>query len=352
MKILIEIAQPICVHFYKYIIRDLINKGHEAIIIARDREHTLELLNSYGFEYENISQRKSGMVHLFLEMIIRDLRMIRICKSFKPDLILTRSYCGVHVSKIMGIPSIVDDDDGEAAGYFGVKRYKYASAITTPSSLPEIEKYRNKIIHYNGYKELAYLHPNSFKPDPSIKEQLGINHNERYFVLRFSAYDACHDVGKKGLSNDTKFKIIREMEKYGHVFITAENELIGEFEKYRIPVKPDKIHDILFYADIYAGDSQTMATEAAVLGTPSVRCSPFAGKLPTILELQNKYGLTYEFPVNKQEAFKKKIKELLKIKNLRQEWAAKRKQMLNDKIDVTSFIVKLIDDKKFINKRH
>jgi len=32
----------------------------------------------------------------------------------------------------------------------------------------------------------------------------------------------------------------------------------------------------LYYANVYIGDSQTMATEASVLGTPAIRSNSFA----------------------------------------------------------------------------
>ena len=43
---------------------------------------------------------------------------------------------------------------------------------------------------------------------------------------------------------------------------------------------------------MFIGDSQTMTSEAAVLGVPSLRCNSFAGRISYINEQEFKYGLT------------------------------------------------------------
>jgi len=59
----------------------------------------------------------------------------------------------------------------------------------------------------------------------------------------------------------------------------------------------EAIHDLLAFADCYVGDSQTMATEAAVLGTPAVRTSAFVGDddMSNFRELETEYGLLQSF---------------------------------------------------------
>jgi predicted glycosyltransferase len=56
----------------------------------------------------------------------------------------------------------------------------------------------------------------------------------------------------------------------GQVFITSEGWLDDGLAKYEINVSPEKMHDLLYYADLLIGDSQTMTTEAGVLGTPAM----------------------------------------------------------------------------------
>ena len=64
--------------------------------------------------------------------------------------------------------------------------------------------------------------------------------------------------------------IIHKCSQFARVLIASEAPLNEEFEKYRFPISPDKMHDALHYATMYIGDGGTMATEAAVLGTPAI----------------------------------------------------------------------------------
>ena len=62
---------------------------------------------------------------------------------------------------------------------------------------------------------------------------------------------------------------------------------LSSLEKFKIRIKPDDIHHVLYFAEMFIGDSQTMAAEAAVLGTPSLRFSDFTGKLNYLNELES-----------------------------------------------------------------
>ena len=52
------------------------------------------------------------------------------------------------------------------------------------------------------------------------------------------------------------------------VYDTEEGMIIDDKDKV-IKIDPNDMHHILSYAHIFIGDSQTMAAEAAILGTPS-----------------------------------------------------------------------------------
>ena len=116
---------------------------------------------------------------------------------------------------------------------------------------------------------------------------------KKYFILRFAKLSAHHDTGKAGITTEIASRIIRKLKPLGNVFITSERELEPEFERYRISIKPQDMHDALYYSEMFIGDSQTMAAESAVLGTPSIRYNDFVGKLGYLEELEHKYGLTY-----------------------------------------------------------
>ena len=92
------------------------------------------------------------------------------------------------------------------------------------------------------------------------------------------------------------------------------------------------------------GDSQTMTSEAAVLGTPAIRCNTFVGRISYLEEEEHQYNLTYGFLPTNTDAMFKKIEELLAIPNLKAVWQERRQDMLKDKIDVTAFYVWFIEN--------
>jgi predicted glycosyltransferase len=172
---------------------------------------------------------------------------------------------------------------------------------------------------------------------------MDINVDDKFILMRFVAWKAGHDITQKGFDLETKLRYVKSLEKYAKVYISSETELPPEFEEYRITIPPEKIHDFMYYAQLLVGDSQTMTTEAALLGTPAVRCNSFVGEndMANFIELENKYDLIYSFS-DYEKALDKAI-SLLQKSDLKEQWAQKREVMLSDKVDVSSFIVDYID---------
>lgn len=341
MKILIEIAQQTNVHFFKNIIRGLRARGHSVLVISRDRESTLELMGEYGIEAKVISAFKPGKLNLLRELLLRDLKIWQAGRRFQPDLIFTRSVAGVHAARLLRIPVWLDNDNGRSGGLIHKIMVPFATRVYTPDC--QDEDYGPRHYKYPGYKELAYLHPDNFKPDPGVLEELQVKKGEKFFILRFTSLQACHDAQRKGMSLELKKQLIELLESRGKLFISSEGEFPSEWEKYRLPLSSGRIHSALYYAEIYAGDSGTMASEAAVLGTPAIFMLSFAGTLFYLRELEEKYGLLFSFRHHQEQECLALINRLLRAEDLRQDWAAKRSRMLEDKLDVADYYLDLID---------
>jgi uncharacterized protein len=119
-----------------------------------------------------------------------------------------------------------------------------------------------KVIKYAGYHELAYLHPKRFTPDKTVLQELGVNENEKFVIMRFVSWNATHDVGHKGISFENKLRAIKEFSKYAKVFISSESELPNELKKYKINIEPNRIHDAIAFSSLLFGESATMVSEA------------------------------------------------------------------------------------------
>jgi hypothetical protein len=272
-----------------------------------------------------------------LEIFKRDLQVYKLQKKYDIDIIMgVGDMFGAHVSRFTRAKSIVFTDT-EHAKLINSITFPFADKICTPSCFKQ--KIGNKQIKYNGYHELAYLHPNYFTPNPSVLKELGLAEDDKFIIIRFVSWGASHDIKEYGIKN--KLEFVQELEKYGRVLITSESSLGPDFEKYMIKISPEKIHDLLYYSKLFIGESPTMTTESAILGTPAICVSSWACDCGNFVDLSSNYGLIYCYKDEKLAA--NKAVELLKFDN-KTKWINKRNKLLRDKIDVTSFMVDFIEN--------
>ncbi len=342
MKILVDIGHPAHVHFYKNFIRRMEERGHKFLITARDKDVTLYLLNVYTINYKVVGRAGKGRLNLIREWLGRDWSIYAMARKFRPDILTGISNpCAAHVARLTGAKSIIFNDT-EHAKLGSRVTHPFAHVICTPSCFTK--DLGKKQVRYDGYHELAYLHDNYFKPDPSVLGEIGLNEGERFFIVRFVSWRASHDIGQHGFDIQGKGKLIEELGKYGRVLVTSESPLPDEFERYRITVPAERLHDLIYYATLYVGEGATAASECALLGTPAIYVNTL--RLGYLDEQEERYGLVYNFsdPERAQVQALEKAIELLKRNDLREEWQVKRKRLLKDKIDVTEFMVKFIED--------
>ena len=338
MKILIDIGHPAHVHFLKNFIWKMQMRGHKIYINTVDKDVTIDLLNKYNFRYEVYGKSANNLFGYANLLIKGDLKTYKTQRKYDIDLIVgIGNIFGAHVSKITKAKSITFTDT-EHAKLNNMITTPFANVVLTPSCFKK--DLGKKQIRYNGYHELAYLHPNYFTPNPEVLNELGLRENDTFIILRFVSWSATHDIGHHGIQN--KIEYVKELEKYGRVLITSESKLDDALDQYRIKTSPDKLHDLLYYANLYVGDGGTTAVEGAILGTPSIYVSSLIGTMGNFIELEEKYGLVLNYN-DSDEALKKAI-ELVKNPNSKSDWGKKRKCLLRDKIDVTSFMVEFVEN--------
>lgn len=340
MRILISINHPAHVHLFKNLIWRMENKGHHFMIVARQKDKTVELLDKYGFKYILFGTAQTTPLGYIHETIDRVRLFYSTISEFRPDLVLTQMDPSPAIAaKLKGVPYICLADS-EPAKLILRSTMPFTQAVLTPSCFRT--NLGEKQICYSGYKELAYLHPHVFNPDIAVSKELGLKKDEPYIVLRFVSWSAHHDIGEEGIKN--KLKIVKRLENYGKVFISSESKLDKTLGEYELRISSEKIHDVLYYARLLFCDSQTMATEAAILGTPAVRCNSFVGKddMGNFIELEQKYHLIFNFN-DEDEALSCAV-SLLETPTLKQEWVNRRKSLLDDKIDVTEFLAWFIEN--------
>ena len=345
MKILFYLGHPAHFHLFKNSIQMLNNK-HEVYIVAKEKDILLQLLTDNNFKFYNIFKKKRTKHNKFfigLELIQREIKLFKFCLKNKPDIMIGTSAEITHIGKLLNIPSIVtNEDDIEEVPLFAKIAYPYATKILAPKSC-NVGKWKYKTIQYEGYQELAYLHPNNFVPKISKIENT-IDTSKPFFILRFAQLNAHHDKGKSGITNEIAQQLIDILTPHGTIYITSERELIAEFEPYRIRINPNDIHDALYFASMYIGDSQTMAAEAGVLGTPSIRYNDFVGKLGYLNELEDKYHLTCGITTESSQKLIETVIEYLPYIQNKKEFQHRKEYMLTQTIDTNQLILNSIND--------
>lgn len=342
MRILIDIGHPGHVHLFRNAYFDLKDKGHHVKILIRDVPIIKNLLEFYGMPYYNLGAKSNSLFMKGIRTLIQDYKVFKIVRREKIELGISSGIVLSHVAKLSKMKTIIFDDDDDKSEPLVVKYgHPFSDSVLSPDS---IKRKTNLNIGYSGTHELSYLHPNKFKPNPLVLSNLNLKLNEPFFVLRFVAFQGHHDVGHFGISLNQKIELIKLLEPFGKIFITSEKPIETELDEYRTPIPSQEIHSLLFYSKMFIGDSQTMTSEAAILGTPALKCNTFAGKLSVPNELEEKYGLCYSYQPSDFDKFLMKTKELLNMPNLKEIWQEKRIKFLKDKIDVTAFMAWFIEN--------
>src|SRR5690606_30451556 len=108
-----------------------------------------------------------------------------------------------------------------------------------------------------------------------------------------------------------------------------------------MPLPADRLHDVLASASLVVGDSQSVITEAALLGTPAVRINSWVGATPYLNELEERYQLVRSFHPDALEAALGHIEGLLADAATTDLFQQRRSLMLNDKVNLTDWYVDL-----------
>jgi uncharacterized protein len=337
MKILIDIGHPAHVHYFRNFISIMKNKGHEFLVIGRDKEVSLQLMKAYGIPFIPRGKGGKGLFGKFLYLFKAELLMYRHARVFKPDVLLgMSSTLAAHVSQLLGKPYIALDDTEHAK--LDLLLYPpFTKFILTP--YPFFKDFGDKQIRFKGFLEQCYLHRNYFIPDPGIYSKLGIAPTEKYALVRFVSWKAGHDVGKKHVGNEFKIKLVEELRQHCRVFISSESVLSPELEQYKLKTTPEDIHHVLAFSSLFVGEGATMASECAMLGIPSVYINVLTAGT---LEEQEKLGLLYGF--RSQEGVIEKAVELLSHPELPKAIRVNHVKMLTETIDVTAFLVWFIEN--------
>lgn len=314
MRVLLEVSHPAHVHFFTPIGKELLGRGHEVVLALRDKDVALALAERTGIATRQPSPGRwsghrpgRGILARAPELLSRIEWLRALIAAERFDLVVTRNPSGVIAARRARIPSIFDTDDGRSAGLHFWLAAAFASVITSPELLPERLGPRHET--YPALKASVFLHPARFSPDPDVLDLYGLMPEDRLFVARFSANDASHDSGVRTIPDELIEKICLMLRSEGHVVLSREGQgttfLHGRvrrdtfavgFEHQSeegIRIAPEHFLHLLANAELFVGDSGSVAMESVALGVPALRIADI--NRPILGEIQRRLGTIENF---------------------------------------------------------
>mgnify|MGYP002713143055 CR=1 FL=1 len=346
MKVLFINYHPVDPYIVFNTAKAIENDGGETFFLIVEKENIIKtIVDSNGFDNEVIGSAKVSFTGKIFNILNIVRKINKRILEFNPDIIFSPASPYTSLACKFNKLPLVSWEDTETATF----NYKFSH--NRINSLLVIEPFYkplllDNVIRFNGYKELAYLHPRWFKPDMSVLKDLGLEMDDKIVLMRFSALNAMHDLGLKSEADTNDKKILNFIKKmqsdYGaKIFISVtERNLDDRFDAYKLTIDPSKYVHLLSFCSLYIGEGTTTASEAGVLGVPWIvlRDKP----LGYLIDQEENYGLGFRTE-DIDEALEKAAL-YLSNDNIKKEWAIKRSRLLIDKIDVSSFLTWFLRD--------
>ncbi len=341
MKYLFFTNTPAQVHQYRRAVTKLRERGHDVLVLARDHGCTMALLDHYDVPYETYGQVGTDKVSLARELPKHAARIVVETRQFDPDCVFGRGSFAALAGTVARAP-VVLVDDSETTDLDHAVAVPLSEAVLTPHTF-EKDLGENHY-EFRGFKECAYLHPDEYQRRTDVRDELGVGPDEEFAIVRLNAFASHHDVGKAGFTPEKRRELIERLAERATVFVSDEG---GELDVAETPARPFDIHpallhDALAEASLLVADTQTMVTEAALLGTPAIRSNSFVGDddMGNFVALE-RAGLVYN--LKEFDAVLDAATDILSDETADERWQRLREQYLADKVNLTEIVVEVAE---------
>lgn len=267
-NILVSIEHPADVNFYKNAI-DLLNKKNiNTHLIVRPRGRLVQIIEK---EYPNmsctpISRYYSTLLGKIFGLLEKNIKFISFLRKNKIDAVTGfADFCVAQAAQILRKPSVLFTDDYEYKPGFYLAKFS-ATRLVIPASIPVAGK---NIVKFNGFKELAYLHPNYFKPNENVLKEYGLKQNAYVFIREISGTSLNYKS-----SNSILFDLLPYLSDMGFdLLLSLENKSLEEKLENKCTILREPVHDIhslIKYAALTISSGDTIPRESCLVGTPAI----------------------------------------------------------------------------------
>jgi predicted glycosyltransferase len=308
MKVWFDFTNSPHVSFFKQLIGELKEEGHEVIITCRPLGNTIPLLKLYNLPYHIVGTHYGkANLNKILGFPIRIIQLYKFLKKNKPDIAIAQaSYYLPVVAKLLGVRSIYTNDNEHAKG--NLPAFVCATKILIPEFLDKsrikgLFVREDKIIQYPGIKEGIYLWNKflDFSQEKTMEERNVYIRMEPSLAQYYNGGSYFLDNVILELKDKVKIIIIpREKEQGDHY-------LNPKFSGVTVLEKPETFEEITGKCALFIGAGGTMTREMAVVGVPTI--SVYQDKLLMVDEYLIKLGLMKHCPKTTAEDILTTIKE-------------------------------------------
>ncbi|HLL90707.1 MAG TPA: DUF354 domain-containing protein, partial [Tepidisphaeraceae bacterium] len=328
-----DITHPAQVHFFRHLITSLQGDGHAVLVATRDKDVLHALLDRLGIPYQCLSRKGGSVLGMAGELAARNGRMLRAARAFRPHVMVGRFGVSITLpGKLLGVPTLVCDEND----YAPFQQLLSNSLATRLASFMGYRRdYGRRQVWCRAVPMWAYLSPAVFTPDPGKLRAAGVDPDQPIILLRLVAWAAAHDVGVRKPRDEEIEAVVDRLSKFGRVLISSERPLTGRLATLANPVPIEHGLDLMALSALVIGESNTMAAEAATLGTPAVCCSPLrAGYTMTLADEYKLLAVTTTLAEGAALA----EQWLSDPPALRARWRANRDRLAAESEDVTAFL--------------
>lgn len=337
-RVLFDLPHPSHVHLFKHAIGELRADGCEVRVTAGPSSMARHLLDAADIEFRSLTTPWHSKLLGVPNWAVREYKLVQIAREFDPDIVLSHmNPAAAHAAHISDAQCIIFNDNVLAMGEVGNLAHPFATLVCTPAEIDTNLGPRQR--RHDSYHELAYLHPNWFEPRAEVLHAHGIDPSDPYFVLRFRGDTQDN---RPSFSEEARRELVESLAELGAVYAHSDTPLPTSTAAQELPVPPEDIHHLLAHANLFVGDTRTMALEAGMLGTPTVRYNhvDITEKEPHLATLHAKYSLVLSF--DSESTAVVTAKNLARDPKAQDRWIDRREDLLDEKSDLTSFMITLV----------
>ena len=348
MKIWIDVCHIPQFNFFKQLIHQLVEHGHEVLLTIMDRGRLVKVVR---YELDNLkgvkiipmgNHKMTKWSALWDANLMRMLRLLFWVPRQHVDVAISTNIFTSLFGKLYGIRNYSFGDDPQVYDL----KYNCMWADKAHQCIYEwnIDRAKPKgLIVLPCLKEWAYLAPNVFTPNHRVLDKYGVQPKEYIFLrevsvgtINYASQAPQAILAVKDLIAKTGMKVLFSLEEKHR-----RNEYPEDWILLQEPI--EDIHSLIYYAAGLVSSGDSMAREAALLGIPAYylgtrHSMPANLAAAKVAHLQNE--LTMPFEDWLRELTGMDIAEHMKAQE------ELRKKIDEEFIDINAYMMSLVEGVK------